>query len=165
MKRLTPNLLIIAGLIILLAVSVACYIVTTKQLNSEIRQLQLTLNQTQADLDLTTDALTQINDTLEKERALVISGQGLRNFVSVDELKEFLANDHTNELKYIKEDFDCDDFARTLQANAFKAGYIMNCQNQFNHMFCMVIIGNGIYYIESMTDEVTYAADLDLVDK
>lgn len=161
MKRITPSLLIIAGLAMLLAVTLGCYAATVNQLDSELQDLQLVLNRTQSALVLTTNDLVLVNAALAEERAEIALEGTLRAFESIDELKQFLADDKTNEQTYIKPHFDCDDFAMMLQANAFRQGYIMNCEYQFHHMFCMAVIGNEIHRVEPETDEVTFMAYVD----
>lgn len=62
-------------------------------------------------------------------------------------------------------DYDCDDFALTLQRRANRDGYQMSVtitrkQGQL-HMINLAVIGNDIYYIEPQTDEVWFFANLD----
>lgn len=165
MHRKTSNPLIIAGLVILLAVFFAYHVGAVIWFNSGIQNLQISLNQTQVVLNQTQGELAQVNAALQEEKAKIIVGQELRNFSSLDELKDFLAKDDTDEHEYIKIEFDCEDFSFMLQRHALAEGYLINCQKLpvggIEHMCNMAIVGNEIYYIEPRTDKVTYMGYLD----
>lgn len=163
MKKVTSKILIMAGLVILLAGFLIYYVTSFNLLNSEVQSLQANLSYANLSLNQTQYELTQVSLDLAKEKAKAVSTNvsKLRNFSSVEELESFLAEDTTNEHQYIENEFDCDDFARTLQKNALEKGYLMNCQFMFQHMFNMVIIDNEIYYIEPITDEITFMNYMD----
>lgn len=165
MKRITPNILVVAGLIILITTLLVYHTGEVKRFNSEIHELQLVLNHTETNLAMVTDSLVRADAALKKERALVIEGSGVRNFQSLDELKEFLAEDDTDKHEYIETTFDCDDFAFMLQGRAFEKGFIINCQKLpvggIEHMHNLAIAGNELYYVEARTDEVTFAGYVD----
>jgi hypothetical protein len=132
---------------------------------NQIQLLQAALNETKSSLALTTNNLTTVLEQLELERALIINRQGVRNFKSLEELQEFLANDDTDQQQYIKDTFDCDDFAMMLQERAFEQGYIINCQKLpvggLNHMDNLAICANDMYFVEAESDVVSYAGFLD----
>jgi hypothetical protein len=90
----------------------------------------------------------------------------LRNFRGEPELREWLANDKTNQAGWS----DCDDVAVALQRAALQDGYLLNLQvetivdgaNLQFHMVCSVVVGNDLYYIEPSTDAVWSNLCLDL---
>jgi uncharacterized coiled-coil protein SlyX len=85
---------------------------------------------------------------------------GLREFRSEQELADWLTVDQTNENKYISNQFDCEDFARMLQGNAFSDGYIISItltgQDSTLHVMNCCLIGNKVYWIEPQTDEFSF---------
>jgi hypothetical protein len=98
----------------------------------------------------------------------------LKQFESEEELIEWLHTDKTDELPYIKDLFECENFARTLMRHALKSGYYMSFQVlkdytrpdtkefiQGPHAINSTIIGNDIYFIDPQTDEfwVTYVLE------
>ena len=101
--------------------------------------------------------LNQANNELAQEKARIVACYELRNFSSLDELEWFLTEDKTDEHEYIRNVFDCSDFALMLQKNALEQGYLMNCQMLFTeHMMNMAIAGDAVYYIEPTTDEILF---------
>ena len=98
----------------------------------------------------------------------------LKQFESEEELVEWLHIDKTDELPYIKDLFECENFARTLMRHALEDGYYMSFQVLKNyrrpdtkefiegpHAINSTIIGNYIYFIEPQTDNfwVAYALE------
>lgn len=85
--------------------------------------------------------------------------QPLRHFNTLAELKSWLAKDKTNLKEYELGGYDCEDFAYTLQANAFQDGFILSIQIEkginYDHFVNTALIGNKIYRIEPQTDKVT----------
>ena len=90
----------------------------------------------------------------------------LRPFASVDELSEWLLVDKTDELPYIKDLLECENFARTLMTNTLNNGHYMSFQVLKNytrpdtrefiagpHAINNTFIGNYIYFIDPQTDE------------
>ncbi len=160
--RITPNVLIILGVVMLLAVFSIYFIIDKAQevnrLHGEVETLTLERNQAQRELD-------EVNATLAEEKGKIGAAKELHNFSTLEELEQFLAQDDTDSHEYIKNDFDCDDFAHDLQEHAFERGYIMNCQilpiGGLRHMMNMAIAGNKIYYIEPTTDEITFVHYVD----
>ena len=140
-------------------------ILMMRDYDRQIDLLQAVLNETRIELDIVTDNLTKVLQQLELERVLVTNGQALRNFKSLDELEEFLANDDTDQNQYVKTTFDCDDFAMMLQRHAAEKGFIINCQKMpvggLEHMNNLAICGNDLYSIEAKTDKITYVGFLD----
>lgn len=51
---------------------------------------------------------------------------GLVHFSSLNELELWLALDHTDEMEYVPDLYDCDDYAFNLQKNARNAGYLLD---------------------------------------
>jgi len=92
----------------------------------------------------------------------------IREFESLQELKQFLKDDDTDEilrLYPIRETGSvislrglCDYYALNLQWRALEAGYLMSTETiekeNEQHMINSAPIGNQIYYIEPQTDEV-----------
>jgi hypothetical protein len=100
----------------------------------------------------------------------------LKQFESEEELAEWLNADKTDELPYIKDLFECENFARTLMRNALGNGHYISFQVLKNytrpdtreftegpHAINSTIIGNYIYFIEPQTDDfwVAYALEKD----
>jgi hypothetical protein len=90
----------------------------------------------------------------------------LKQFESEEELAAWLDTDKTNELPYIKDLFECENFARTLIRHALREGYYLSFQvlknytrpdtNEFiagPHAINSIIIGNVIYFIDPQTDD------------
>jgi len=89
----------------------------------------------------------------------------IREFEDLDELKQFLEADDTNEVlrlypirgtdgSMLLEDC-CDYYALNLQERALNAGYLMSTEIvKDNHMINSTVIGNVIYYIEPQSDKV-----------
>ena len=95
----------------------------------------------------------------------------LREFVSLQELVDWLEQDETDTTLYftVKVDlsnldskYDCDDFAYHLQKSALADGYLMSTEiivkEGEQHMINSTSIGNNIYFIEPQTDEVWLGA-------
>ena len=90
----------------------------------------------------------------------------LQQFESEEALSEWLHSDKTDELPYVKDLFECEDFARSLVRHALEDGRYISFQVLKNytrpdikefiegpHAINSTIIGNGIYFIEPQTDE------------
>jgi hypothetical protein len=92
----------------------------------------------------------------------------LREFVSLQELVDWLEQDDTDSTLYFTgmvdffaspgSNYDCDDFAYRLQKSALAQGYLMSTEiiveKGAQHMINSTSIGNNIYFIEPQTDEV-----------
>ena len=91
----------------------------------------------------------------------------LRHFGSEEELIEWLHADKTDELTYIEDRFECEDFSQTLMNNAVEDGLYMSFQVLKNytrpetkefikgpHAINSTIIGNYIYFIDPQNDEL-----------
>ena len=104
----------------------------------------------------------------------------LRNFESLDELKQWLAisGDSTTIFMSVDGKVDCDDYALALQQRALADGYMISFQiihaADYNQVFTgikvppdvlhavdLAVIGNDVYYIEPQTNEIVFAANLD----
>jgi hypothetical protein len=98
----------------------------------------------------------------------------LREFASEQELAEWLAADKTDELPYIKDIFECENFARSLMKHALNNGHYMSFQVLKNytrpdtkeftegpHAINSTIIGNYVYFIDPQTDEYWTAYKLE----
>jgi len=90
----------------------------------------------------------------------------LNQFESEEELLAWLQTDQTDELPYIRNLFECENFARTLMRNALEDGHLMSFQVLKNytrpdtkgfiegpHAINNAIIGNDVYFIDPQTDE------------
>ena len=83
--------------------------------------------------------------------------QTVREFRNEEEMRLWLLQDNTDSNEYIANQFDCDDFARLLQARAYKDGYVMSIalvtqgENDW-HFDNGCFIGNNFYYIEPQSD-------------
>jgi hypothetical protein len=98
----------------------------------------------------------------------------LREFESEEELAEWLAADKTNEIPYMKDIFECENFARSLMKHALNNGHYMSFQVLKNytrpdtkeftegpHAINSTIIGNYVYFIDPQTDEYWTAYKLE----
>ncbi|MBA7715405.1 hypothetical protein ES703_124448 [subsurface metagenome] len=81
-------------------------------------------------------------------------GGKLREFGSVEELEQWLADDPISERKWVYDLYDCDDFAIDLVLSALSDLYWIGLGVTDTHMFCFTIIGNDIYKIEATSDRV-----------
>jgi len=79
-----------------------------------------------------------------------------RHFGSLEELETWLANDDTNQMQYSSNEFNCIDFALTLQERALADGYILSTEilPVAAHWVNIAIIGDRIYVIEPQDDSV-----------
>ena len=105
--------------------------------------------------------------TVEKPREL-------KEFSSKEDLESWLAEDDTETTVFFfvvddgtevsSDEYDCDDFALTLQRRANKDGFLMSVtiiqKNNQPHMINLATIGNDVYYIEPQTDEVRFYSHL-----
>lgn len=87
----------------------------------------------------------------------------LWNFESYGQLLQFLQEDATDNLTYVIDKFDCEDFAYTLSRNAQAKGYEIGLliSDKPWHMRNFTVIGNVIYIIEPQTDNVTKGCFID----
>jgi hypothetical protein len=98
---------------------------------------------------------------VEKEVAVA-----LKQFESEEELVAWLHADQTDELPYIQDLFECENFARTLIKHAMEDGYYLSFQVLKNytrpdtkefiegpHAINSAIVSNYIYFIDPQTDE------------
>lgn len=94
----------------------------------------------------------------------------LREFDSLQEVEDWLADDDLNTRVVLKADAAglinlkgaCDYIALELQRRALEQGYLMSTEivqrGDTLHMLNSVVVGNNIYYVEPQTDEVWLAA-------
>lgn len=82
--------------------------------------------------------------------------QVCREFRDEDELVLWLSQDNTDSNEYITNQFDCDDFARMLQARAYDDGYVVSitlvARNDGYHFKNGCFIGDRFYYVDPQTD-------------
>jgi hypothetical protein len=144
-------------IIVLLLIIVSVSIDRTHVIGQSYIGLQQSYSELQEESSQVNSRLSQANDELAQEKARIVVCNDLRNFSSLDELEWFLTEDKTDEHEYIRDVFDCSDFALMLQKNALEQGYLMNCQMLFTeHMMNMAIAGDAVYYIEPTTDEILF---------
>jgi type II secretory pathway pseudopilin PulG len=92
--------------------------------------------------------------------------QTVREFRSEEELKLWLSQDNTDSNEYITNQFDCDDFAKLLQARAYADGYVMSValvtqgENDW-HFDNGCFIGNKFYYIDPQNDRYWMRCQID----
>jgi hypothetical protein len=92
--------------------------------------------------------------------------QIVREFRDEEEMRLWLLQDNTDSNEYITNQFDCDDFARLLQARAYKDGYVMSValvtqgENEW-HFDNGCFIGNNFYYIEPQSDQFWLRSKID----
>ncbi len=82
---------------------------------------------------------------------------------STEELKQWLATDETDEIRYAKPNFVCGDFAVMLSLHAKLEHWDMGVvavfghtksHESFAHAFNAIICGEGLVYVEPQSDEV-----------
>jgi len=92
--------------------------------------------------------------------------QTVREFRDEEELKLWLSQDNTDSNEYIVNQFDCDDFAKLLQARAYADGYVMSValvtqgENDW-HFDNGCFIGNKFYYIDPQNDRYWMRCQID----
>lgn len=100
---------------------------------------------------------------------------GLREFESVEALRNWLQDNDGNDTRYLWVDssgvdlydveYDCDDYALTLQKQASLDGYLVSVTvidtPEGKHMLNLAVIDGCIYHIEPQTDEVWLLSSLD----
>jgi len=120
------------------------------------------------------DVVHYINREVIKE-VTVEKPVELREFTSLEELKNWLAEDDTDEYVYLwagedgvlrtNDKYDCDDYALQLQQRASESGFIISVtiieKHGKPHMINLACIGNDIYYIEPQTDQVWFHSHRD----
>ena len=100
-------------------------------------------------------------------RMIIIDVPVYDYFESYRELKEFVARDDTEQCTYVRNKFDCEDFAMRFQRNALKEGKITNCQwvyrNGEKHCLISVFIPkeNMCYHVEPQWDLIFKVETLD----
>ena len=92
--------------------------------------------------------------------------QIVREFRNEEEMQLWLLQDNTDNNEYISNQFDCDDFARLLQARAYKDGYVVSValvtqgENEW-HFDNGCFIGNNFYYIDPQSDRFWLRCKID----
>ena len=92
--------------------------------------------------------------------------QIVREFRNEEEMQLWLLQDNTDNNEYITNQFDCDDFARLLQARAYKDGYVVSValvtqgENEW-HFDNGCFIGNNFYYIDPQSDRFWLRCKID----
>jgi hypothetical protein len=110
--------------------------------------------------------LVTVRADYEKLKTETADRRPLRYFDTYNEMIDFLRKDKTNEIKYIKETFDCDDFAFTLCKNAAREGYLIHpYPTTDGHVECFTIADTksiaGIFLIEPQTDAIAVFGTVD----
>jgi len=79
----------------------------------------------------------------------------VRHFNSLDELKEWLAEDDTDQILY-SDEFNCIDFALQLQERALADGYILSTEVLpiAYHWANIAVVGDVFYVIEPQDDRI-----------
>lgn len=113
-------------------------------------------------------------ETIKEVEIIVEVPIELRDFESVEELREWLTKECTFTLS--GKDIDCDNYALELQQRGLKDGYLLNFEailpDEYNKLFKKLkidglhamnsaIIGNTFYYIEPQTREIAWGGFLD----
>lgn len=97
-------------------------------------------------------------------------GQGLedqltlpRRFETMDELRQWLVKDETDQIPYEKGVFMCDDFAFALQMAALADGYLITIYPYIPHAHVLNVTqisrSQQYFWIEPRTDKVYYGPD------
>lgn len=129
------------------------------------------------------DREVEVEKIVVKEIVII---EEARFFISLEELKSWLAKDDTDSHIFIRGDEQgivrfndcCEDFAMQLQERALSDGFLISTELEFGdkipftslifkpndlHMFNTAIIPfeNSVYWIEPSTDEVVFYCNLD----
>lgn len=102
----------------------------------------------------------------EKLKTETADRRPLRYFKTYNEMVDFLHRDKTNEIKYIPDTFDCEDFALTLCKNAAKEGFLVHLYpTAEGHVECCTIVDTdtipALFLIEPQTDAIVSFGNLD----
>ena len=105
-------------------------------------------------------------DKIEYVDKPVYVPQPVRLFRTKAELESWLKEDKTDRLEYgVVNDFDCDEFAIILQANAYRDGFLISTEltgsGNWFHLQNTAVVGNTIYLIEPQNDSVKKLCNLD----
>ena len=116
------------------------------------------LKEKEAGADELANALWQIGYWKEAYQAKPGPWGSAREFRDEEELRLWLAQDNTEVNSYITHQFDCDDFARMLQARAYDDGYIISVtlvarDESHYHFKNGCFVGSKFYYIDPQTDQ------------
>lgn len=108
---------------------------------SKLLSMKQELERTQQELDKTQQKLEQAQP---------------RHFNSLEELETWLANDDTDQMQYCRNEFNCIDFALTLQERALADGYILSTEvlPVGAHWVNSAIIGDAVHVIEPQDDRI-----------
>lgn len=104
----------------------------------------------------------------------VFEPQRCRNFASLAELEKWLAKD-TTDMVFLRadesgvcrdicpQDYDCDKYAMTLQANAYRDGFYLSIYvtEDKDHALNLAVVGGSVYLVEPQTDDVDEFCPLD----
>ena len=131
------------------------------QIQSELVETQMNLVAAQNSITTLKEQLTRDNELLsikaqlEEARHDTAETQ-LKHFSSLEELKTWLARDSTNENQYSPSNFNCVDFALTLQKHALVDGYILSTEvlPVGAHWVNVAVIGDSAYFIEPQDDSL-----------
>jgi len=131
------------------------------QAQSELVETQMNLVAAQNSITTLKEQLTRDNELLsikaqlEEARHDTAETQ-LKHFSSLEELKTWLARDSTNENQYSPSNFNCVDFALTLQKHALVDGYILSTEvlPVGAHWVNVAVIGDSAYFIEPQDDSL-----------
>ena len=136
------------------------------QVQGELLETQMTLLDARNSINDLQDQLVARESELLLE--LLLTQQELRQtrqklesslpryFNSLEELKEWLVRDDTNQMKYSSDEFNCIAFALRLQERALVDGYILSTEvlPVAAHWVNIAVIGDRIYVIEPQDDRI-----------
>jgi len=132
-------------------------------------QLQSELMETKAELVAVENSVSTLedqlsirdSDLLSKKQELEKTQQELqaarpRHFNSLEELKTWLVRDDTDQMVYARDEFNCINFALTLEERALADGYILSTEilPVAAHWVNIAVIGDRMYLIEPQDDRV-----------
>jgi hypothetical protein len=146
-------------------------------LSKQYKELELQYLRLEYHIDLMENTLSIDEDSLKdadwlvqywKDAYIAKPGpwQTVREFRNEEELKLWLLEDNTDSNEYITNQFDCDDFAKLLQARAYADGYVMSValvtqgENDW-HFDNGCFIGNKFYYIDPQSDRFWMRCEID----
>lgn len=153
MKILTATLLLVVILIVFTAPNKAPGVhIEPRVTSGEVEELEWARMYDEAVDEL--GRLWGIIDEAEVD-AVFFETQGYRHWKSYREFRKWLWANQVDQMVYIPDKFDCEDFAFELSRQAMQDGYWVGIYVEDEHVQNIVAIGNTWYLVEPQTDGIS----------
>ena len=119
----------------------------------QLRELRSRNDEQVYEIDSQAQQILELDALLAE--AQIFKMQGYREFKTLPELRKWLENDPISEREYIKNIYDCDDFAIDLAKAGIADNYWIGILIDGNHAMNFMFIKNHIWLIEPQTDEIS----------